>query len=179
LKEAAKKSKNNFNIIEISSWPTEELYIKALAEKISAGLAAIKNQDNIQLIYSAHSLPVSFIEEGDPYLDELKTTIEAIEKITNTKGHLCFQSRSGPVEWLVPSTPDTIRKLADQGCRSLLVLPISFVSDHVETLYEIDIQYHELAQELGIKLYRTESLNITPDFISSLKNSVLSHISIK
>jgi ferrochelatase len=128
----------------------------------------------VQLVYSAHSLPVQFIEEGDPYLDDLQKTIGAVEKITGITGHLCFQSRSGPVEWLSPSTPDMLKHLAGQGGRQVLMVPISFVSDHVETLYEIDIQYRELAEELGVVLKRTESLNVMPRFIAGLQELVVS-----
>jgi len=127
-----------------------------------------------EVVYSAHSLPVKFITEGDPYVEHLRRTISAIEAKTGKQGHLCFQSRSGPVEWLAPSTPETLEKLSRQGCRRVVMVPISFVSDHVETLCEIDIQYRELAASLGIELVRTRSLNTDPAFIASLKGLVLS-----
>jgi len=116
---------------------------------------------------------VKFIEEGDPYLEQLRQTIGAVEKRTGIEGILCFQSRSGPVEWLRPSTPETLESLAAEGCKNIVAVPISFVSDHVETLYEIDMQYRDLASSLGISLSRTESLNLAPQFIEGLKNLVL------
>jgi len=85
---------------------------------------------------------------------------------------LCFQSRSGPVEWLSPSTPEMLGQLAGEGVKNVLVMPISFVSDHVETLYEIDIQYRELAGSLGLRLERTASLNTSPAFIGGLSDLV-------
>jgi ferrochelatase len=100
-------------------------------------------------------------------------TIKAIEEKTGIKGHLCFQSRSGPVEWLAPSTPDMMKKLADEGCRNILMVPISFVSDHVETLYEIDIMYREQAGEMGMRLERVESLNVQGRFIIGLEKLVI------
>ncbi|MBU0909894.1 MAG: ferrochelatase [Proteobacteria bacterium] len=171
LHHAAASFKGFFDITEIVAWPDQSDYIQCLVDAIVAGMKQYGG-DNAQLVYSAHSLPVQFIEEGDPYLDDMNKTIEAVEKITGIKGHLCFQSRSGPVEWLSPSTPDMLEQLAGQGCSKVLMVPISFVSDHVETLYEIDIQYRELAETLGMTLKRTESLNITPRFIAGLKNLV-------
>jgi len=171
LRQAAASFHDLFDIIEIASWPDQPDYIQCLADFIVAGMKEYEG-DNAQLVYSAHSLPVQFIEEGDPYLDDMHKTIGAVEKITGIKGHLCFQSRSGPVEWLTPSTPDMLEQLAGQGCSKVLMVPISFVSDHVETLYEIDIQYRELAETLGMTLKRTESLNVNHRFIAGLKKLV-------
>ncbi len=171
LQHAAALFPDFFDIIEIAAWPEQPDYIQCLADSIVAGLKQYEG-DHAELVYSAHSLPVRFIEEGDPYLEDMRKTIEAVEKITGIKGHLCFQSRSGPVEWLSPSTPDMLQQLAGQGCGKVLMVPISFVSDHVETLYEIDIQYRELAETLGMTLKRTESLNIRPRFIAGLKKLV-------
>ena len=171
LRHAAALFPDFFDIIEIAAWPEQPDYIQCLADSIVAGLKQFKG-GQAELVYSAHSLPVRFIEEGDPYLEDMRKTIAAVEKITGIKGHLCFQSRSGPVEWLSPSTPDMLQQLAGQGCCKVLMVPISFVSDHVETLYEIDILYRELAETLGMSLKRTESLNIRPRFIVGLKKLV-------
>ena len=100
-------------------------------------------------------------------------TIEAVEELTGHKGQLCYQSRSGPVEWLGPSTPDMLEKLAKEGCNNILMVPISFVSDHVETLYEIDMLYRDMAKELGMRLESTRALNDDPDFIEGLGTLVL------
>ncbi|MBI5558520.1 MAG: ferrochelatase [Deltaproteobacteria bacterium] len=172
LRKAAASFPDFFDIAEIRDWPDQPDYVQCLADTILTGLRQWEN-DKVELVYSAHSLPVRFVQEGDPYLDDLKKTIAAVEKITNVTGTLCFQSRSGPVEWLAPSTPDTLEKLAGQGCKNVLMVPISFVSDHVETLYEIDIQYRELAEGLGMSLKRTSSLNIMPRFINGLANLVV------
>jgi ferrochelatase len=124
-------------------------------------------------VYSAHSLPVKFIQEGDPYVEHLKQTINAVEAITGKEGELCYQSRSGPVEWLSPSPPETLEQLAGEGCKNVLMVPISFVSDHVETLYEIDLLYRGMAEDLGMRLERSPSLNLEPEFISALKELVM------
>jgi len=156
----------------ISSWPTEESYIKVLAENITKGLQDFDSQA-VEIVYSAHSLPVSFIQAGDPYVDHIKQTIAAIETITQQSGRLCYQSRSGPVEWLSPSTPEMLEILAKEGCKNILMVPISFVSDHVETLYEINILYREQAAQLGMCLKPSASLNTDPLFIQGLKSLVL------
>ncbi|MDP3296174.1 MAG: ferrochelatase [Thermodesulfovibrionia bacterium] len=133
------------------------------------------------VLFSAHSLPESFIKEGDPYVDHINTTISEVCKrlydspynIKNLKWHLSFQSRSGTVKWLQPATDETIIKLAKEGVKNLLVVPISFVSDHVETLYEIDILYKELAGRHGINFKRCKSLNTSEKFINALKELVV------
>jgi ferrochelatase len=161
-----------FRIEAIGSWPVQPRYIEALASTIIKG-AALFNGEKVQVVYSAHSLPVKFIREGDPYVEHLKQTIAAVEAVTGMEGRLCYQSRSGPVEWLSPSPPDMLEELAQEGCKNVLMVPISFVSDHVETLYEIDMLYRDMAHDLGIHLERSPSLNLEPEFIAGLKELVL------
>ncbi len=160
---------------EISSWPEEPHYIDALAEKIREGKKKF-NGETFQLVYSAHSLPVSFITDGDPYVDELKITIKALEEKTGFSGKLCYQSRSGPVQWLSPATSEMLEKLATEKCRNILMVPISFVSDHVETLYEVDMLFKDQATELGMRLESTTSLNTDPLFIAGLRSLVLANV---
>ncbi len=162
---------------EITSWPDHPQYIKALAHRIEEGSKQFTDQ-SFTLVYSAHSLPVSFINEGDPYVQELEKTITALEKCTGIKGILCYQSRSGPVEWLAPSTPETIEKLANEGCKNILMMPISFVSDHIETLYEIDMEFKEMAEEQGMRLVSTAPLNDDPDFVEGLAALLRSRLTL-
>lgn len=176
LVEAAQSFSPPFEIADIGAWPVQPEYINALATTIKRG-AELFEEEKVQVVYSAHSLPVKFIQEGDPYVEHLKLTIQAVESITARPGKLCFQSRSGPVEWLSPSPPDMLEQLAEEGCKNVLMVPISFVSDHVETLYEIDMLYHDMAQGLGIRMERTASLNCMPEFIDALKELVLKKIS--
>jgi len=164
-------------LLEIPSWPDQPLYIAALAEKIRQG-ANLFGSEPFQLVYSAHSLPTSFIRDGDPYVKEIHRTIAALEKATGLSGKLCYQSRSGPVEWLSPATSEVIATLAGEGCRNILMVPISFVSDHVETLYEIGMLFREQAKSLGLRLEMTASLNTDPQFIDCLKDLVLSRDSV-
>lgn len=172
LERAIDRSDNDFSLTVIDSWPTQPEFIQALADNILEATASFA-PDQPQVVYSAHSLPVSFIEEGDPYVDHIKETIKHIEAITQMPGKLCFQSKSGPVEWLAPSTPDTLEELAQKGCKNILMVPISFVSDHVETLYEIDMLYRDQAKDLGMRLESSKSLNCNPTFIEALKKLIL------
>ncbi len=173
-----------FDIQYINEWPDFPPYVDALAELVAKGTSQFQGKD-FDLLYSAHSLPESFIKEGDPYLDHIKLTIHKVNErlasdpydITGLKWHLSFQSKTGPVKWLEPSTEDTIKKLAERGCRNLLVVPISFVSDHIETLYEIDIEYRELAEKYGISLIRSESLNTSDKFILALNKLIIKYCS--
>lgn len=172
LKRCLLESGSVHPLNEVPSWPTQQGYIKCLAEKVKNGLKQFDSA-KVAIVYSAHSLPVKFIEEGDPYVDHLRATISALEMITGKSGFLCYQSRSGPVEWLSPSTPEMIADLGGRGYQNILMVPISFVSDHLETLYEIRMQYRGLAKEHGIRLETTESLNTDPQFIEALKDLVL------
>lgn len=156
------------------SWFDNPYYIEALVENIREGIETFgASPDDLHILFSAHSLPVKFIEEGDPYVEETKGTIQEITKRLPLRWHLSYQSKSGPVQWLEPSTETMIEKLADEGVKNLLVVPVSFVSDHIETLYEIDIVYKAIAEKRGMKLKRTESLNKSPLFIIALRDIVL------
>ncbi|MEC4685677.1 MAG: ferrochelatase [Nitrospirota bacterium] len=161
----------------ISSWYDHPLYIDALVETIRMELKGHET-DGVHLLFSAHSLPVSFIEEGDPYVNEIKGTVKAVIRRLRTgmpvvpPYHISYQSKSGPVKWLEPSTDEVIVELAGKGVRRIVVVPVSFVSDHMETLYEIDILYRGLAEKHGMELGRVESLNTRPLFISTLKDLV-------
>jgi ferrochelatase len=151
------------------------LYIQALVEKIESGLSGFSDRNKVQIFFSAHSLPQSFITDGDPYLDHIQTTVRLVmERFDGVAHHLAFQSRAGPVKWLEPSTGDKLKELAGLGHRQVLMVPLSFVSDHIETLHEIDIEYREEAHRLGITDFRRmESLNSSPTFIRCLAELVL------
>ena len=168
-------------VFSVKSWYDHPLYVDALVEKIKRGLAAFDNPDDVHVLFSAHSLPKKFIEDGDPYVDHIQGTIRAVSgkmlgRSRQFRYHLSYQSKSGPVAWLEPSTEEMIRELAMDGVRKLLVVPISFVSDHIETLYEIDILYKHMAEEHGIQLKRTEALNISPLFVGALADIALKAI---
>ncbi len=162
----------------IEHWYDFPQYIEALTEKVHSGISEF-NGNNFEIIFSAHNLPEDFIQAGDPYVDHIKSTITAVNSLLavryslDVKWHLSFQSKSGPVQWLQPLTSETIIRLAEIGIKNVLLVPISFVSDHIETLYEIDILFKELAMKHGVKLVRCESLNTSEKFINALKGLVL------
>lgn len=158
----------------IASWFDHPLYINALVEKIQKGLKSFNKRADV--LFSAHSLPQKFVDAGDPYVKEIHGTIEAVAKKIDIRWHLSYQSKTGPVKWLEPSTEHMLQELADKGIKDILIVPISFVSDHIETLYEIDMLYKDMAQELGMNLRRTESLNISPGFIAALADIVITNV---
>jgi len=125
---------------------------------------------------SAHSLPMSFVNDGDPYPAEIEATFRGVrERLKEPKPRclLAFQSQTGPVAWLGPQTSDVIRELGREGRRDVLVAPIAFVSDHIETLYEIDVMFAEEAKAAGIADFRrAESLNLDPRFLDALADVV-------
>ena len=174
LERELKKSATKFKLAYIRQFYDHPTYIAALAEKVERGLAGFPDRSSVQVVFSAHGLPQSFIDSGDPYLEHIQETVRlTMEKFGGVSHHLAFQSRAGPVKWLEPSTEAKIAELAAAGCTQLLMVPLSFVSDHIETLYEIDIQYKEEATALGIVDFRrTEALNNSPLFISCLAELV-------
>ncbi len=158
----------------IRAWPDQPEYVSALARRVQEGLASFAALGGkTRLLYSAHNLPKRLVDEGDPYVGDLGKTIAALEQQTGQRGELCFQSRSGPVAWFSPSTPEAIEKAAAEGVNNLLLLPISFVSDHVETLVELDMEYRKLAEGLGMRYTLARALNDDPLFIEALARLVL------
>lgn len=176
LDRVLKASKAPFDLVRIDRFYDHPLYIQALAERIEEGLATFPDRTEVDLVFSAHSLPQSFIDSGDPYLSHIEETVRLVmERFSNVTHHLAFQSRAGPVKWLEPSTEDMIGHLAAHGRKNLLMVPLSFVSDHIETLYEIDIQYAELARDRGVETFRRiPSLNTSETFITCLADLVKS-----
>lgn len=158
----------------IDSWYDNTLYIEALIEKIKKAMN--KFEEKPLILFSAHSLPKKFIDEGDPYVEHIMGTIKAIAEKINIDWYLSYQSKTGPVKWLEPSTEDTLYELSKKGIKNVLLVPISFVSDHIETLYEIDIIYKKIANNLGIKMDRIESLNTSKLFIDALTDIVLKNV---
>lgn len=158
----------------IRSYHDDQGYIDAMAGLIAREIQACPDPD------SAHGVPKSYVEEaGDPYQGEIETCARLIiEKLEATLGHsnyftLAYQSRVGPVEWLKPYTDEALEELGRQGVKDLVVVPISFVSEHIETLEEIDIEYRKLAFELDITNFRrVPALDTNPAFIHGLARLV-------
>ena len=160
----------------IPSWYDRPGYLEAMAQLIAQELDQLPNPDDAHIFFSAHGVPVSYVEEaGDPYQREIEGCVELIMKTLNRpNAHtLAYQSRVGPVEWLKPYTEDAIEDLAQRE-DTLVVVPISFVSEHIETLQEIDMEYREIAEEAGIETFqRVPALNTHPVFIQDMANMVV------
>jgi ferrochelatase len=161
----------------IPSWYNQTRYLEAMADLISQELTQMANPDQVHIFFSAHGVPQSYVDEaGDPYQQEIQECTRLIMATLNRPNQhtLAYQSRVGPVEWLKPYTEDALKELGEQGVKDLLVVPISFVSEHIETLQEIDIEYREIAEEAGIHNFqRVPALNTHPLFIDSLSQLVL------
>jgi ferrochelatase len=160
----------------IKEWFDEPLYIQAVANTIREAMHKFSAGQSPVILYSAHSIPEQYIAAGDPYLEHIKKTVALINaELGNAHPcRLAFQSKVGPVKWLSPATKDMIMKLGREGCERALIVPLGFVSDHLETLQEIDISYRDIALHSGIKeFHRADSLNLDPLFISALANIVI------
>ncbi len=153
--------------VAIRSWHEFPPYLDALAETVAETL---ERAPGATVLFSAHGLPVRVIEAGDPYLDQVNATVAGVlRRLPPVPHRLAFQSRAGPVKWLEPATEDAIRALGRDGVDRVVVVPVSFVSDHIETLHEIDIEYAAVARDAGIaEFLRAPSLNTRPAFIRAL-----------
>lgn len=165
-------------LIYINEYPVNSFYIKAVNQRIDETLLKFPEpiRDQVQLVFSAHGTPVSLVKNGDPYNEHIKQTVKAVmdERRNIHDHHLCYQSKVGPVKWLEPATDTMIEKLSNEGKKHLLIIPISFVSDHVETLFELDIEYRHVADECKIENYIVmEGLNNSQLFIEALKEETM------
>jgi ferrochelatase len=150
-------------------------YLKSLIETVNQSMGEFADPCDVDVIFSAHSVPIAVIESGDPYQWQVEHTVELVWQQGGwpARRHLCYQSKVGASKWLAPSVHETLRRVAAEHRRHVLVVPISFVSDHVETLYELDIESREEALGLGIDDYRmTPGLNDSPSFIQALAGLV-------
>jgi ferrochelatase len=174
----------------VREFHTHPLYLDAVVERIEQGLGRFRRSNghaarvpsDVHLLFSAHSIPVSVIHGGDPYQTHIEATVKAVmERGRWANPHsLCYQSRSGPGHWLQPFIHESLQQITARGAERVLVVPIAFVSDHVETLHEINIEAREMAETLGIQQFETmEGLNDLPAFISALADLVLRKVGVK
>ncbi|MGD1940949.1 MAG: ferrochelatase [Leptolyngbyaceae cyanobacterium] len=156
----------------VPSWYDAPGYVKAMSTLIERTLEQVDQPEQAHIFFSAHGVPVSYVEEsGDPYQQEIEKCAALIMAQLNTANAftLAYQSRVGPVEWLQPYTDQAIEALAQEGIKELVVVPISFVSEHIETLEEIDQEYREVAETAGIETFaRVPALDTEPMFIQAL-----------
>jgi protoporphyrin/coproporphyrin ferrochelatase len=160
---------------EIRNWPDEPGYAALLRRTVDEALARAEaergeSSDPIHILFSAHSLPLKIVERGDSYPADVRRTIEAVTSGLSHPWSLCYQSRNGRMPWLQPYLEDELRRLASEGVRRVVVAPVSFVSDHIETLYELDRLYADEARREGIThYYRARTFNDDPEFAAVLR----------
>jgi ferrochelatase len=172
---ASRPALKKLNTTWISTWAEHPTYIESFSSAIQKELGKFSDPDRVQILFSAHSIPENLVREGDPYLDQTKGTVERIMDRLGRRNpyELSFQSKIGPVKWLGPATSEIIASYGKRGMRDVLVVPVSFVSEHSETLYELDILYKKLAEESGIGNFRrVPALNSDPLFIRALADIV-------
>lgn len=162
------------------------LYIQALAQRIGTVLRQFEDSSRIHLIFSAHGLPMSLVEKGDPYPTQIEATVRMVcEEGRKQFPHwpqthlLCYQSRVGPAKWLQPPLTGTIERLGKEGVKEMLVVPISFVTEHIETLHEINIEARAEAKKFGVEVFRMmPAVGDSPLFIAALKDLVLQAVGL-
>ena len=165
----------------ISQFHNHPLYIRALVQRIGSMLRQFPDSSKIHLVFSAHGLPISLVEKGDPYPKQIEETVRLACELGVQqhpgwpKTHLlCYQSRVGPAKWLQPPFTATIERLGHEGVKEMLVVPISFVTEHIETLHEINIEGRIDATRFGIERYRMmPAVGDSPLFIAALRDLVL------
>lgn len=162
------------------------LYIEALVRNIGRCLRQFPEASKIHLIFSAHGIPLSLVEKGDPYPKHVHETVRLVNELGAARyvnwpkeWILCFQSKVGPAKWLEPSFVETLQRLGQQGVKEAMVVPISFVTEHIETLHEINIDGRADAKKAGIERFRMmPAVGDSPAFIGALKELVLRAVEV-
>ncbi|XP_077996866.1 ferrochelatase, mitochondrial-like [Glandiceps talaboti] len=179
-KDLLEKSKLQWSVID--RWPTHPGFIQAITDTIKDELAKFPAdvQDDVVLLFSAHSLPMKVVNRGDPYPQEVAATVQRVMESLNFSHpfRLVWQSKVGPLPWLGPQTDEAIEGLTKNGRKNMLLIPIAFVNDHIETLHELDLEYaEELAVKCGVQnIRRSAALNDHPVFIKALADIVKTHL---
>ena len=162
----------------ITHWPDHPEYISLLRDSIDEAIHLAESERNglttpVHVVFSAHSLPIKIVERGDPYADDVSRTVRAVTEGLQTPWSLAYQSRNGRLPWLQPYLEDELTRLGRAGIEAVVIVPISFVSDHIETLFELDQLYRGVAREHGIKhYYRARCFNDNPHFPRVLQTIV-------
>jgi protoporphyrin/coproporphyrin ferrochelatase len=170
----------------VAQFNDHPLYIQALVQRIGLVLRQFPDSSRIHLVFSAHGLPMSLVEKADPYPKQIEETVRLVCE-AGAKEHagwpkihlLCYQSRVGPAKWLQPPLTETIERLGREGVKEMLVVPISFVTEHIETLHEINIEAREEAETFGVERFRMmPAVGDSPLFIAALKDLVLRAVGV-
>ena len=181
LAKALKESGADVPVVQVRSWKDEPDFIASVACLIREALATHypnRALNDVVVLFTAHSLPARVVESGDPYREEILTSVELVAgELGLTNYRFAFQSQGASGDaWLGPTVEETLEKFADNGVKELLFVPIGFVCDHVEVLFDVDIEHREQAAELGIRLERTEMLNDDPGLAKAVASAVRSAV---
>lgn len=180
LDEAVAATGVPFEIKQVESWNDHPLLIEAIAQKVGKALDRFPGdlRPKVPLLFSAHSLPERILAEKDPYPAELHETVELVMKTMGPSPYrFAYQSQGRtPEPWLGPDAAAVIDEIYNQGHRHLVMAPIGFISDHMETLYDVDVMYRKQCESKGMQFERTESLNAAPTFIEAMASVVFSHL---
>jgi ferrochelatase len=164
----------------IDRWGTHPGFIEAVAQNIEAALVKFQPsaRSDVVILFSAHSLPMSVVNRGDPYVLEVSASVNAVmDRLGHSNPYrLVWQSQVGPSAWMGMQTGEAIKGLARLGKKEAILVPIAFTSDHIETLYELDLEYMKEGKELGMELHRAASLNGSPVFIRALADITAQHL---
>jgi ferrochelatase len=165
----------------IEEYCEHPLFIQAMIRNIRIALARVPAPDRtrVHLVFSAHGTPVKLVEQGDPYQGQIVRTYRSVvrEGAFGLEHHLCYQSKVGPQRWLEPSLLATVERLGTEGVSHIIVVPVAFVSDHSETLYEINMEVRRVARRCGIRYFdMSPALNASPLFIRALADLVLQKV---
>jgi ferrochelatase len=154
----------------VESWHDQQSLITALSQRVHDGLERFNDPSGAIVLFTAHSLPKKFVQDDDPYRRQLQETSQLVASKSGIKSwDFAFQSAGQPIDsWMGPSIKEKITELSGKGFRELLVCPVGFVSDHLEILYDLDIEAKNYASSLGARLERTISLNDDPEFINAI-----------
>ncbi len=172
LREALAEAGEGIEVRRITSWANHPLLIDAFVEKYQQAMAKLggREEGEVHTVFTVHSIPADSLEVGDFYDEEYDRTLAAIvDRVHPGRWHKAYQSQGMiPVPWLGPPVERVLDKIARFGRKTVLVMPLGFVSDHIEVLYDIDIEFKDYARKLNLDLHRTESMNLSPLFIEAL-----------
>lgn len=174
-KKLLQAAEDRLDVALVRSWWREGPFLDAVANRVTQALQRFARPSTVQVIFTAHSLPEKILVSADPYQDELNASAKEVAARAGISGwHFAFQSAGATSEpWLGPDVEDVMTELAKDGHESVLLVPIGFVCDHVEVLYDIDVECQALAKRLGIQLERTPSLNDDPGLVAAVAAVVL------
>ena len=174
--EAMQQSGATIPVLQVESWKDEPAFVEGVAQRISRAFQRFPEpeREDVFVLFTAHSLPERILQWNDPYPDELKISVQAVvDQIHPKRWGFAFQSQGATADpWLGPSVESTLERLAADGTKNVLLVPIGFVCDHVEVLYDVDIEHRGQAKTLGIRLERTESLNDDPLLCRAVADAV-------